>query len=619
MATQHDAQVEREADAFRPDRRPFLFGVAANVLLAFLFIVLPYSRARIRAHDARHELAKFAACFLGGQALEDPGLALPAGEREAYAHQVMHGPADWPARCDKALTAISPSQATFLFPSVKQADADTRAAIDLFRKESAVLRQGRGALGHVPGRPLLAFSRLRGALAMLLDAAGDPESIDRDAISLNEKPQVIVPSRVPLSAATGAVLHMQSNDDVLEAHALDLRGLSWVRVAQGKVDRHRPKRSRLLRALTFAPGPLLVWALSEERCKSVTNGCVHRAMGASTFEKVGPDLPHPQWLTAHPPGRPDRHVQIHDGQLWVTALDEGPAQRELRAFALETAKTDDAEPIGATRLWSLGSEVIHDSLLLRTAPPSLITATAQGAASVVALHTFLPAQAQQQLATLPGTAPFLLACRTADVTWIAAFTDAQALLIRREGTGVVTTAAIGKGAPWPFHPDDPARDRIRLLCNDDHAVVLTLDAARSLSAQACDNEMQCTPAREVGRDTSTYDALLRADDLIVATAGDTDHAQTQVRTFDALLVPTGPAQTPAPCWQPAEGMCGQPTLIQDARRVLLAAREQSDLLVIESLDSGATWQPMTGLKVSQDLAPDGTIMNIHRDRKRYSH
>jgi hypothetical protein len=148
------------------------------------------------------------------------------------------------------------------------------------------------------------------------------------------------------------------------------------------------------------------------------------------------------------------------------------------------------------------------------------------------------------------------------------------------------------------------------------------EGKRTLLAQTCDDELQCTPSRVVASGVMSFAALVHGNDVILATAGTADRAQVRVQRFDALLNAVGETQTPAACWLPAEGLCGQPTLAQDHDRVLLAVREQSDLLVIESRDSGASWQPMTGLQRTaadpQVTPTDRSIMDIHRDRKRYS-
>ena len=63
-------------------------------------------------------------------------------------------------------------------------------------------------------------------------------------------------------------------------------------------------------------------------------------------------------------------------------------------------------------------------------------------------------------------------------------------------------------------------------------------------------------------------------------------------------------------------MCGQPTLVTDGSRLLLCAREGSDLLALESEDGGRAWKPLSGLKVSTAINTDvNAAMEQHRKRK----
>ena len=63
-------------------------------------------------------------------------------------------------------------------------------------------------------------------------------------------------------------------------------------------------------------------------------------------------------------------------------------------------------------------------------------------------------------------------------------------------------------------------------------------------------------------------------------------------------------------------MCGQPTLVADSGRLLLCARDGSDLLAIESEDAGRTWKSMSGLQVSNAAPTDADApMRQHRLRK----
>jgi hypothetical protein len=43
-------------------------------------------------------------------------------------------------------------------------------------------------------------------------------------------------------------------------------------------------------------------------------------------------------------------------------------------------------------------------------------------------------------------------------------------------------------------------------------------------------------------------------------------------------------------------MCGVPVLARLGSRIVLGAREGTDLLALESPDEGATWEPLRGIR-----------------------
>ncbi|MDQ3036241.1 MAG: hypothetical protein M3Y87_27820, partial [Myxococcota bacterium] len=102
-------ELEEEAErAFRPGRRPAWIAVALNGALAMLLLGFPYGRGRLRANDAADHFARLAECMYGGERVESPGLALPAGDRERFAARVERADAAWPASCAEELRAMRP-------------------------------------------------------------------------------------------------------------------------------------------------------------------------------------------------------------------------------------------------------------------------------------------------------------------------------------------------------------------------------------------------------------------------------------------------------------------------------------------------------------------------------
>ncbi|GAB5548490.1 MAG: hypothetical protein SangKO_082500 [Sandaracinaceae bacterium] len=86
-------ELDEETARFRPSVRPFLIAAAVNVLLGAVLLGIPYSRGPDRAGEVPGRFAAFTACLFDGEALEDPGLGLPSGERARYASLVVATPA----------------------------------------------------------------------------------------------------------------------------------------------------------------------------------------------------------------------------------------------------------------------------------------------------------------------------------------------------------------------------------------------------------------------------------------------------------------------------------------------------------------------------------------------
>src|SRR5688500_405544 len=131
MADPREDDAERTAAAFRPNVRPMLIAVLANVLLAGLCLGVPYARGHAQTERSLRAFARFAGCLLDGKPQAQLGLGLPPGDRARFASQVMTAKLDWPGRCRDDLQAIAPDEAIFLWPSMKLAGADVRAAVAL--------------------------------------------------------------------------------------------------------------------------------------------------------------------------------------------------------------------------------------------------------------------------------------------------------------------------------------------------------------------------------------------------------------------------------------------------------------------------------------------------------
>jgi hypothetical protein len=129
------------------------------------------------------------------------------------------------------------------------------------------------------------------------------------------------------------------------------------------------------------------------------------------------------------------------------------------------------------------------------------------------------------------------------------------------------------------------------------ARALVLDRRDRLLLASCPAELaeascQVTP---LAASVRTFTALGRGERVVVAYAGDGEQAQVRVRSL-ALSAPSDAVeQVPAVCWSDFKGLCGAPMLARVGERLLLGAREGTDLRVLESADEGQSWLPLKGL------------------------
>ena len=627
MATaggQSDEQTLKELRAFRPSARPMAITVAANVVLAALCLGVPSYRGKVQSQESLQAFSGFAACMLGGKPRGGTGLGLPPGEHVHFAANVMGAPADWPERCNGKLDAIAPEEAIFLWPSVKQAGADLRAVVALLRTELGQVARQRasGKQARVPERPLLALSKLRAALTLMAQATNMHEGLDASALTFEAPPALTQPARLPIYAGATAALDVWLGQDGLEALAMDRRGISWLRVESGKVDRERVKRTSLVRAtVRHGDQPYVVWAMPPKKCEQAEDRCVRRASGLARFDKGAAELPRPIWLGGHPAGRADRSLRIgleEQADLLARSTPEG--ELEVRRYKLEQSEQEDAPPLSPTQRWPLPDAARPtDALLLPRQPPALLYAESGPAGTYYRLWEYTGEAPPELLVRDVGLEGWLASCPAQDRTWLLLGTE-KALQIMAIGPDATRTEPqrVELALDNPLHVSDPAGDRLRLLCSDEQIDLLGIARDRSLAHLRCGPEA-CETLPPIARNVGHFDAAPRKGGLLVAYTRGTEPLILVARVNTAGAVEGEPA-SPAACWDPTRGMCGAPTLVSDGTRILLGARDGSDLLAIESEDGGKQWKTMSGLKVSTAISTDVSApMDQHRIRKGLEH
>jgi hypothetical protein len=621
-----DLEARQLASAFRPGHKPLLITVVANASMALLLLGVPYWRGHSLAATQRRDFARFATCLIGGQIAQAPGLSLPRGERDHFAAKVMFAKPDWPAVCKPALRKLAPAEAIFLWPSVKQAGADLRAAVSLVEREMAALalRRKQGP-GRIPERPLEAFKRLQAATVLYVRSAGADADIDNDAIRFDQRPTgLATPARLPLMAGQSSIMQVWSSELALEALAVDGRGLSYLRVADGKIDRERVRRTSFLRGVLRAGAtPYVVWAMPDARCKEREDRCAGRPTGLAPYDRGGNSLAEPRWkLAGHPAARLDRVMQLSElGRVDMIARAAPDGTLALLRFRLppETpgGPTQPAVTLEPSERWPVHADVNAASVTLLPGEPSAVLRAFENEQGVSATLTWgAQDNPPLQLPAASGAGAWAIGC-TLGTGQVLAYGSTSQLRIWRSdavrGNRELLVQDVALLAP--LHDENPALDQVRLLCDTARAHLLFTSAQHELSEFTCDAD-SCSASPSIAQHVVGFSAVTDGDGLIVAFAGSLQEAVVRVLRLDARGIAQSQALAPAACWEPLGGMCGTPTLVRDAQRLVLTAHDGSDLLALESRDRGRSFATLAGVVVVGSFEPSTTSpLQQHRRRK----
>jgi len=585
--------------AFRPNRRPLWIAVVANAVLFGTLVVFPYLRGQARCREARDHFSLFAECLWGGRATAQPGLELPEGEAERYAHKVLHAGADWPARCLPRLRAVAPAKAILIFPGIKQAEVDVRAATELVAEELRTLARARRAgTRQVPRRPLLATGRLLAALATMHEAAGVTADMAAPCLRFRGPLPLPAPARVPVEADAAGAMRLSARQAGLDVAAMDARRLVTVGVGSGSVTIERSPRPGLVQTMLAGPrGPWLVWATPEERCAREESGCAHRATGLAAFEIDHGRAPAPRWFAAHAMPPIERSILLDRHFVHVLAAGSEGAAVVSRFPLLEgtAPAAPEAMPEAPLSTWELpGHAEGAPALLVEAAaePWALWGAPldqAPGRPAHLALRALALRSADGgqagELGPMPGGAMAVASCGAGPIAWAVFATD-QALRVLRFGEGWTAGETVGlRARTGPL--------ALRMACEAGHVTVLWLDDDQTLVGLECDATLLCTGPKRLVTAVGAFDALRRAGHTIVAWTTAERGGPVSV----GAVSPRGlSGRVPAACWSPQGGFCGTPHLTGDGRRVLLGVRDGADLLVVEAGDARGPWRAMTGLR-----------------------
>jgi hypothetical protein len=684
-----ELEAERVASSFRPNRKPLIVTVVANAVMALVLLGIPYLRGRSQAHEARRNFGDLSRCLMGGEIAKQPGLSLPQGDREHFAGKVMRAGPDWPLSCRPVLAKLAPEKAIFLWPSVKQAGMDLRAAVELAQTELVSLdKRRKQGLSRVPERVLQALRRVQAATVLLARAGGADAGIDNDAIAWDKPALLAQPARLPLMASDEASLDLYSDGTALEALALDGRGVSYLRVANGKVDRERVRRTSFVRgAVRSGSEVYLVWAMPDARCGEREDQCAGRPTGLAPYDKGAAALREPKWkVGGHPAGRVDRVLQLTAAsQVWMLARGSREGGVALMRFELPLQDAPAIVAEGATHSLdeserfevSAPAPALDASLIPGAEPVAALVVRTDPADAAKLAAEVVWGDANRAPVGLPGTAgehPWTLGCKTSSGLTVAYGSDRQlhvasvsapasapaaasspktaaarapapsapdatapaptmngalasgtpatnAGLVRRGGSGAqAIQAAVPRellahdvALPGAVHGEDARLDRVRLLCSGDAAQLFWISATLELWTSAC-AATSCSDPRLLAEHVSTLAALPTADGYLLALGNPAD--QVRVLRVDRSGAPLAPPLAPAACFEPPSGMCGTPSLVADAQRIVLVARDRSDLLALESTDGAKSFVTLSGLAGAGTIEQSTTSpLEQHRKRK----
>jgi hypothetical protein len=673
-----EQEAKQVASAMRPQRRPLLIALAANLVMSGALLGVPYVRGRILARETREHYVAFVQCIIGGEPAANPGLSLPRGEREHYAAKVLFANSDWPLSCRPALQRLRPPDATFLWPSLKSAGLDLRAAVDLVDKELVTLAKRRAeGTGRVPQKPLDALRRLQAASVLFARAGGAKDDIDNDSIVLSDKVTgLAAPARLPLMIGETHGLLGWSDSGVLELLTFDSHSLAYLRVDGGKVDRQRVRRNSFLRGVSRAGSTAyLAWAMPEAKCNEREDHCAARPTGLARYDKGGSELEEPTWkLPGHPAERLDRSLSISEtgrvdflrrssargGIEWIRthlpllaagtpAGEQKPTRLDVEAEATVVDLPDEpatksgassgaaaaAAVSGANRAdgnnaaapsGTGGPEankdkpqpvamVLSSATLVHGEPVSVLRAT-QTAAGVEASLT-LTSQPTRTLSfeTVPGEKPWTAAC-SAGADRFVAYGSSSELRVQHyaEGPNAQPLVAQHIELGTPLDPEDSGGDRLRLLCEDGRAQLLFVSKDLSLQELSCDSK-RCSDTRVLTKNVAEFDAVRRRGLTMIAYQQGPVAPTIKLLRLDEKGNLAGNPTVVGPCWDPLGGLCGRPILISDPQRTALLTRDGPDVLALETTNDGRTFATLSGIPVNR--APDsGTLTPMQQHRKR---
>ncbi len=582
-----DEDTKRWAKVLHQKSRSMFVIVGGNVLMLLLLVGGPLWRGHARARATLRAHAAFASCLLGAKAATPAGIGTPADEPERLAGQLFSADHAWPGRCAGLLGRIAPESAIFLLPGVKRAELRVREAGRVLGVELAALSRFKHGQ-HVPVRPLLALAQLREMIRAQCEEAGLVELPLHSVIGAAHAASLAAPAELPLYASRDAVVSLWGNDLLLRMLAIDSTGVSYLEAQPGiPYRRSRMVRPASLRGLfRTAATSLLVWATPEQRCRERADGCLAKTTGFALAREPLLELPKARFVAAHLVGRPDRSLALVAGRLHMTVASLNRRQTVQTLLFADAMLVDDALP---PLVPQRALEADHAQVVLFEGP-SRVWALSSGHDGTQGTLSLVQAEPREPLAVFAGpTAPWVAACGEQNGLGYVAGDGSAVVLGRVAERGVRRFAPIALATREVIHEHDPRLDRVVRLCREQGALSVVHTSDNDLIAVWCKDSESTCHALNVAKGVRSFAALSSEHGALIAFSGDTDTPQIFVRSLDVSQGTLSGERIPGTCWASSRGMCGPPILERLGARVVLGARQGTDLILLESADEGVTW------------------------------
>lgn len=591
------------------------WGLHAGLLAVLLGV--PYAHGHWRGRSLQAKYATAAACMYGATPSRSYATASVDDAASAYATMFLEPSAGWPRHCEGALRDLAKDPALFLFPSVKQAEANVQKAAQIVLSEIEALPQPLLVGAKIPVRPLWALEMLQSAIAEDAEAAGlaRADAAPQSPASAPRR-KLPTPSLLNIDSAPTAPVKVWGRGDVLQTAAFDARSVSYIRLGPHEMTRARLPRSGALRSVVIGESSeYLVWMTPHDKCG--IGYCAGRSTGLSMMPVPLTKIPAPLWIAAHPFGSPSRSLAWQGTRMWMAAAKlDGAAKLVEFSYALNPNPTDNAVPPPLDPQTKAIDDARDLTVFTDSAGELGALALVADAAGRWRLVLYRDSGAKT-LVTLPQgwTAGWVRQCSAAnsgggDTHYFVIGNDSQTLIgyTRDAATKTWPVLSARLASPRPAaNTDDRAA---ALACSGTSGITIAFtDDDGALMSLVCTQGAAGCVTQRLAEFAQAMDVTYTAQGALVAYSARSEQPQVQLRSLDLQGTPTAEPVAPAPCWESWGGLCGAPAFAWVGGRLVLAARSGSDLMAVESPDAGKTWFELSSTRL---VKPPGPQVMVRR-------